>query len=241
MSRIVVTGAASGIGLAVATQLLMQGHEVVSIDRAECDLGDAAAVDALAASLGVVGGLANVAGVPGTADPTSVLRVNFLGARRLARALQIEAGGCIVNVASLAAKRPGVDDETAHRLLTADDDAVVEFAAGLDGSAAYDLSKKLLVADTVTLSAEGQARGVRACSVSPGPVVTPIIDDFRTSMGASVDAASELVGRHATAAEVGAVVCFLLSAEASWVNGIDLPVDGGLIALRVAASRGVTA
>jgi NAD(P)-dependent dehydrogenase (short-subunit alcohol dehydrogenase family) len=243
--RILVTGAASGIGAALAAHLLTQGHDVVAVDRADYDLADPAAVDKLLADVGPVDGLANVAGVPGTAPADLVLRVNFLAARRIAQALaaRMAPGGSVVNVASLAARRPGVDDATADRLCAAPDADVLAFAAaeGLDGSAAYDLSKKLLVAHTTVLSAESQASGVRVCSVSPGPIETPIIGDFRTSMGASVDAAAELVGRHGTAAEVAAVVAFLLSAEASWVNGIDLPVDGGLIALRTVASRGASA
>lgn len=245
MSRFLVTGAASGIGAALVAQLLTQGHDVVGVDRADYDLADPAAVEALIAAVGAVDGLANVAGVPGTAPPELVLRVNFLASRRLAQALvpRMAPGGCVVNVASLAARRPGVDDSTAERLSIALDEEVLAFAAaeGLTGPAAYDLSKKLLVAHTTALSAEGQKLGVRACSVSPGPVETPIIGDFRTSMGASVDTAAELVGRHGTAGEVAAVVAFLLSAEASWVNGIDLPVDGGLIALRTVASRGAPA
>lgn len=205
--RIVVTGAASGIGAAVAAQLLTQGHDVVGIDRAECDLADPAAVDALAASVGPVDGLANVAGVPGTADADTVLRVNFLAARRLARKLEIS--GAVVNVASLAGRRPGVDDPTAERLVVTPDAEVLAFGAELGGSAAYDLSKKLLVLDTVLFAAQAHARGVRACAVSPGPIVTPILDDFRTSMGSSVDAAGELAGRHGSAAEVAAAVVFL--------------------------------
>lgn len=237
--RIVVTGVASGIGAAVAAQLLTQGHDVVGIDRAECDLADPAAVDALAASVGPVDGLANVAGVPGTADADTVLRVNFLAARRLARRLEIS--GAVVNVASLAGRRPGVGRATAERLVVAPDAEVLAFGAGLDGSAAYDLSKKLLVLDTVLFAAEAHGRGVRACAVSPGPIVTPILEDFRISMGPSVDAAGALAGRHGSAAEVAAAVVFLLLPQASWVNGIDLPLDGGLLALRAAAVRGVLA
>ncbi|MGQ0467411.1 MAG: SDR family oxidoreductase [Sporichthyaceae bacterium] len=236
--RILVTGAASGIGAAVAEQLLTQGHDVIGIDRAECDLADPAAVDSLALAIGPVDGLANVAGVPGTADADLVLRVNFLAARRLARALTIS--GAVVNVASLAGRRPGVDDATAERLVVAPDAEVLAFGAELGGSAAYDLSKKLLVLDTVLLAAEAHGRGMRACAVSPGPITTPILEDFRISMGASVDAAGEIAGRHGTAAEVAAAVVFLLSPQASWINGIDLALDGGLLALRTHHQRGAS-
>ncbi|QRP48824.1 SDR family oxidoreductase [Amycolatopsis sp. FDAARGOS 1241] len=69
-------------------------------------------------------------------------------------------------------------------------------------------------------------------SVSPGPVRTPTLADFRASMGAdSIDRAGALAGRHAEPGEVAAEVRFLNPA-ASWVNGVDLPVEGGLTAAR---------
>jgi len=251
MSRYLVTGAASGIGAAVVDRLLTDGHDVLAVDRTEragivqVDLADPDSVARLVAEAGELAGMANVAGVPGTAPAQTVLRVNFLAARTLGQALapRLPRGGAVVNVASLAARRPGVDDTTAWRLATGPDADVLDFARteGIPDSAAYDLSKKLLVAHTTALAAEYAAAGVRACAVSPGPVQTPIIDDFRTSMGTGVDAAEELLGRHASADEIAAVVVFLLSPAASWVNGVDLPLDGGLLAVRTVCALGVSA
>jgi NAD(P)-dependent dehydrogenase (short-subunit alcohol dehydrogenase family) len=253
VSRILVTGAGSGIGCALAQQLLAAGHEVVGADRdvdgvpagaavVRCDLTDPAQISALAEAVlrtGGLDGLANVAGVPGTAPAETVIRVNYLGARRLSDALlpAMARGGVLVNVSSLAGRRPVVDEGTAWRLQAADDEEILGFVKtqGLDGSSTYDLSKKLLVAWTRATAAANLARGVRACAVSPGPTETPILGDFRATMP-SLDATVDVVGRLGKPEETAAVVAFLLSPAASWVNGVDLELDGGLLAARTAAA-----
>lgn len=69
--------------------------------------------------------------------------------------------------------------------------------------------------------------------MSPGPIETPILRDFTDTMGqASMDAAISAVGRHGTPREVAAVVVFALSEGASWLNAVDLRVDGGLLSVR---------
>lgn len=106
--RVLVTGAASGIGAEVARRFVDAGDEVVSLDlkdtsvgvarHVHCDLSDVASIDA--ALDGEFDALCNVAGVPGTAPAELVLRVNLLGLRHLTESVveRIRPGGAIVNV-----------------------------------------------------------------------------------------------------------------------------------------------
>lgn len=251
--RVVVTGAASGIGLALVRRLVAAGDEVVAVDRADCpvegaamlrvDLTDPAGVRAALSSVErPVHGLANVAGVPGTAPALTVLRVNVLGTRLVTDAVRpaLAAGASVVNVASVAAHRNTVDERALDGLLEADDaDALAAWLAGhpLTGAQAYDTSKAAIVAWTARLAGRWIGDGIRVTSVSPGPTETPILGDFRATMGGDrLDRAADVVGRHGTSDEIAAVVAFLLGRDASWVNGVDIPVEGGLYAARAVRS-----
>ena len=115
-SRIVVTGVSSGIGAAVATLLAAEGATVLGVDRTTpsqepnggfvpCDVGDPDSLDECVRQLPEsIHGLANVAGLPGTADAAAIGRVNFLGLRYLTELLhpRITQGGSVVHVASIA-------------------------------------------------------------------------------------------------------------------------------------------
>lgn len=244
MGTYLVTGTASGIGREVAVQLIAAGSEVIGWDKSvdgvagsshhSVDLGDDEAVQAAVALLPEhLDGLINVAGVPGTASPETVFAVNLHGTRTVTDLVvpRIVAGGAVVTLASIAAYRCELDDEEITALL--DDlsttEAIKKFS--LDGARAYDATKKALLAWNSRLAARLLPRGIRACTVSPGPTQTPILNDFEQTMGSSVTRAEAVLTRHATAREVAAAAIFLARPEASWVNGIDLRVDGGLIAL----------
>lgn len=243
--RIVVTGAASGVGAVLATELRAAGAQVFPTDRragegiAICDLTDPDDIARYVRTLPEeIDGLACVAGVPGTLPAEIVLKVNYLGTRSLIDAvaprLTDEAG--IVVVSSLAGLRCTWPAEILDDLMDRsdwNDFLATPRIADLDSGTAYELSKRLIMAYAATLPRLLAPRRIRVNTVLPGPVETPILNDFRKSMGEDrIEAARAVVGRHATAREIAMPIAFLLSEAASWVNGITLPLDGGLGAMR---------
>lgn len=249
MKRVLVTGASTGIGAATVQGLAADGHEVVSLDikdppdgvasHLSADLSEPASVDAAIAALdSPVDALANIAGVAGAMGAELVLRVNVYGLRHLTEGLlaggAINPGGSIVNVASLAAMA-----WERHRDRIAALDEAPDFAAGMEvarafdrgGMAAYTLSKEWVVSYTQRLAGRLVAQRIRVNSVSPGPVQTPLFSYFEQDMGADQMAwVNDTVGGVSTPEYQAEVIAWLAVGACGWVNGVDLPVDGGIAA-----------
>ena len=242
---VVVSGASSGIGAATARLLTERGAKVIGLDRNgdgkglhgfhTLDLRDPASIDAALAKIeGPLHGLANVAGVPGSLDGETVMRVNFLGLRHVTETLlpKLEPGSAIVQVASDAGSRWRSHLEQILELIRAR-----SYEAGLawvrehplDGSEAYYFSKEAAVTYAIAGSMLARPYGVRSLSVSPGAVETPILKDFYASMSSQIlDRQMEQSGgRNARPEEIAKVIVFALSEDASWLNGTDVTVDGG--------------
>jgi NAD(P)-dependent dehydrogenase (short-subunit alcohol dehydrogenase family) len=248
--RVVVTGAATGVGAALLDLLAeIGGPDVTVLDVKapsgpharflETDLSDRAAVDAAVEAIdGPVDVLFNNAGVAATQAPRVVLSVNYLALRRLSEALldRIPAGGAIVNTASIAGGMWAEHVEQINELLGLGDagdwDASLEWVdANLEGVGGdpYSFSKEVVRVWGMRHSRTTMARGVRTNSVCPAPIDTPLLDDFKATMGEKlIDwTAQQSTGAYMTPREVAAPLAFLGSEAASYVNGHDLVADGG--------------
>jgi meso-butanediol dehydrogenase / (S,S)-butanediol dehydrogenase / diacetyl reductase len=245
-----VTGGGSGIGAAVTRALTAAGHRVAICGRRGnalravaastgavdlvCDIGAAAAVsglvEAVLGEFGQLDGLVLNAGVisPGGVADLSIedwlemLSINLTGAFLVAKAALphlLAQRGSIVSVASVAALRA---------------------ASEMGGYAATKAGLAML---TQSLATDHAHQGLRANVVCPGWTITEMADEEMTTFGGErgldVPGAYDLVTalvpqrRAASADEVAAVVTWLLSDAASYVNGAVIPVDGAASAVDV--------
>jgi len=243
--RVIVTGSASGIGKASAARLKSQGAHVTGIDIADqddgpdtylhCDLSDPGAIAALPLS-DPYDALVNAAGLPPRDGlETRELAVNFLGLRNLTEAAipHLAPGAAIVSLASKAGSQWRANLEQVNRLIALESpDALSEFVTdeSIDPVRAYDLSKEAVIVWTKFQTERLQSLQLRANTVSPAAVDTPILDDFVRAFGARANRGLVLSERAGTAAEIANVVAFLASPDSHWIMGQDIAVDGGLTA-----------
>ncbi|NLT31199.1 MAG: SDR family oxidoreductase [Propionibacterium sp.] len=247
MSRtVVITGCASGIGAAAVRRFAEEpGVTIIGVDRNASsdpavsrtvigDLSSRAGVEAVAEQITEdIDVLVNNAGVSGTMPWRTVLSINTLAPRDLTQLLlpQFTRDASVVTTASQAGFMWSMNFDLHQKALAVDD---WDEALGIYGergdidTAAYGLSKEAAIVCTGNFTIAAKALGVRANTVSPGTVDTPLLPSFRESMGAEmIDGASRWAGRHAKPSEIAEGMYFLTSPAASWVNGIDLPIDGG--------------
>jgi NAD(P)-dependent dehydrogenase (short-subunit alcohol dehydrogenase family) len=248
--RVVVTGAATGVGAALIEVLAEQGAAHVTVldikkpsgphdSYLEVDLAQEAAVDQVVAELdGPIDALFNNAGVADTLPPRTVIGVNYLALRRLSEALldRIPEGGAIVNTASTAGSQWETHITAINELLDiADwDESLAWIDANLEGLGVqpYFFSKELVSVYTLRTSRPTIRRGVRTNSVWPSPIDTPLLADFRSTIGDQILDwnISETNGRTVSAREVATVLAFLGSDGAAYINGVNLLVDAGFTA-----------
>lgn len=258
MTQVAITGAAGGIGAALARLLTSRGARVTAFDIVkpteplgdfiETDLADSDSIDrALASAPGPFDALCNVAGLPPREGlEATILAVNFIGLRRFTDGMldRLLPNASIVNLASRAGMRWRENIGQVKALMTLPDDAdLAAFVAdgGVDPVRAYDLSKEAVIAWTMARTGDLAERGLRMNCLSPAAVETAILDDFMVAFGERATRGIALAGRAGTAEEIAQVAAFLVSPESGWMKGGNLTVDGGLEAMATAGALGLDA
>lgn len=249
--NIVITGAASGIGARTAELASQMGANVICIDintpkhhYGTFLAGDLSSAEGVAKIVDMlpkeIHALCNVAGVSGEAGADITLRVNFFGLKMLSESIveKMFSGGSIINVASIAgygwrtnAKRASA---IAHTSGFPENMASFMEQNDIANELGYPISKEALLVWTQLASQQAlfKDKSIRVNAVSPGPVETPIINEFRAVLGDDrVNADINKVGRPATPSDIAPAICFLCSDGARWINGHNLATDGGLEAV----------
>ena len=245
--KAVVTGAASGIGKAIAIVFAKQGAQVELLDMNEqglqetakeiaaaggtaeshmADVTNQSAIKLLFEKIRQIDLLVNCAGISniGKADNTSeedfdkVFKVNVKG---------------IYNCLHEAI--PIMQQQKSGVILNL---ASVASSVGLNDRFAYSMSKGAVVGMTLSVAKDYINDGIRCNCISPGRVHTPFVDNFlaKTYPGKEQEMFEKLsktqpIGRMAKPEEIAHLVLYLCSDEAGFVTGCDYPIDGGFIKL----------
>jgi len=232
-----ITGASGGLGGAIARALHAQGatvalsgtrHDALEALSAElkvrtlvapCDLSNAESVEALVpaaeSALGSIDILVNNAGVTRDslamrmrdADWHAVLAIDLTAPFRLSRAalrgMVKRRYGRIINISSIVGVK------------------------GNPGQSNYAAAKAGLIGMSKALAAEVASRGITVNCVAPGFIASPMTESLNDKQRESI-LASVPIGRLGAGSDIGSAVVYLASAEASYVTGQTLHVNGGM-------------
>ena len=252
-NTVLVTGAAMGIGRAVAATLAAEGSNLVLLDR------DAAALQKTASEIGGSTAI-QVGSVATLSDCEAAVR---LAVERFGRLTGVSHNAGIQRYGDVVTTTPALWDEVISVNLTGGFNvakaampelrrhkgvivltASVQGMAAQKGALAYVVAKHGLIGLVTGMAMDEAANGVRVLGVAPGSVDTPMLRDAinldpdPVALNAEVDAMHPL-GRRARPEEIAAVISFLLSDKASFMTGETVRVDGGMLARIPGAPRKV--
>ena len=240
----VITGGSSGIGLATAKRFVAEGAFVFITGRRQAELDKAAkeigknvvAVNCDVSKLEDLDHLyKEVAGRKGKIDilfanagTVETVKTPAVSPEHFDRTFNTNARGTYFTVQ----KALPLLNDGASIILTSS----VVWQKGMPIYATYAASKAAVRSYVRTWTAEFAGRGIRANVISPGPIETPILDgQFSTKEAADAlreqFKASIPLHRLGLPEEIASAALFLASKESSYVTGIDLPVDGGLVSV----------
>jgi NAD(P)-dependent dehydrogenase (short-subunit alcohol dehydrogenase family) len=233
----VITGGSSGQGLATAKRFVEEGAFVYTLDRAVSPIGDKvtavqgdvsnlAQLDRFYAKVASEKGRIDILfAAAGIVDPQPLAEMTE---ESFDRQFAVNTRGLAFTVKKAV---PLMNDGGAIIVVTS-----IAESKGIAGLGAYSATKAAVGSFVRTWTAELKDRRIRVNAICPGPIDTPIFDQVApTKEGAderrAQDAAAVPFGRLGRPEEIASTVLFLASDEASFIAGVDLRVDGGMIAV----------
>lgn len=246
--KAVITGGASGIGLAIATRFAQHGAIVHLVDLDEVKIQEA--VKLIASSGGqATGHLCNVS------DESSVTRAfNEIGSAQIV----VNSAG-VAHIGNLESTTPADMDRlfavnvrgvylcmraVIGAMTAANYGVILNIASiaairGISDRFAYSMTKGAVLSMTLSVAKDYIDKGIRCNCISPARVHTPFVDGFlamnypgREAEKMKLLAATQPIGRMGTPDEVAALAHFLCSEDAAFITGADMPLDGGFLNLR---------
>jgi 2-keto-3-deoxy-L-fuconate dehydrogenase len=244
--KVVITGAGSGIGQAIAVLFAQEGAVVYVLDREvaaathtqtliqengsscevlSCDVADHKGVHEVFKAIGQLDILVNNAGVAHVGNVEHTAEADF------DRLVSVNIKGvynCLHAAIPLLKERGGVVLNMAS----------IAALSGIPDRFAYSLTKAAVVSMTQTIARDYVQHGIRSNSISPARIHTPFVDGFlaknypghEAEMFARL-AAAQPIGRMGKPDEVAQLALFLCSDEAAFITGCDYPIDGGFLKL----------